>query len=198
MPDTHIDQQGSEVSGHQAGRDVVDRRIDNSDHSVHIHYCNAATPLGRRIERYKIEVTNGYQIGTILESLQHYHDNVDGPAVIGLDEKLRRANREDEIEIANKLKELFCKKLVANQLFKSAQEIFVVLLGIMYEQFQCHVRPLINGGATTDEINAAVLRHVIQPLFDKIEAEDNALTLLMPDLRGMFYFLTGNCHIKWN
>lgn len=198
MPDINIDQQGSDVGENQAGRDVViDRRVDNSDHSIHNHFGRHMSGLGRRIEQYKVEITNGYQIGIIIDSLQHYHDNVDGPTVIGLDEKLKRANRQQEVEMANKLKELFCKKLVANQLFKSAQEIFVVLLGIMYELFQCHVQPLINAGASADDINKAVFEHVLQPLFEKIEAEDNALNLLMPDLRGMLYFLTGNCHIKW-
>ena len=99
-------------------------------------------------------------------------------------------------EEAMRFKELFHKMLSANQFFRSAQEIFAHLLGEMDQLYDCHVRPLIADGASNRDVDIAVQTLVLKPIQEMLD--DNDLGIHMQELRGMLYYLTGNCHIRWD
>lgn len=61
-------------------------------------------------------------------------------------------------------------------------------------------KPLINKGASKDEIFMAVLEKVVNPVLDLINIEgenDDVLNYTLEDVFGMVYYLTGKCHINW-
>ena len=185
MSETQSNQENSTVGGHQAGRDV---NIYNSPAQM--------TAMRRWLEKYCEEARLNCRYQQVIDSLQHYITNVDDGQVIGLEGKLSAAGRQDQLMKAMRFKELFAKMLQAHILFKSAQEILAHLLGKMDALFDHKVQPLIAAQRPASDIDAIVLCEVLQPLLNDLD--ENDLGIHMQQLRGMLYFLTGNCHIKWH
>ena len=178
-------QTGNVVGGHQAGRDVnITQRPD------------LRTTIRTLTRRFRDEIQEDKTLREVIDSLRYYLDPSAPEASFDLEGKLSAAKRESSLSEATALKELFAKKLARHQLSPVAQEIFAWTLGRMQILFQVHVRPMIASGEAPDGVNEAVLDKVIQPTI--AELEDNVLILNYQELRGMLYYLTGNCHIEWH
>ncbi len=147
-------------------------------------------------ERFRREKQEDKTLREAIDSLRYYLDPSAPEASFDLEGKLSVAKRESGLAEATALKELFAKKLARHQLSPVAQEIFAWALGRMQTLFQVHVRPMIASAEKPDVIDKAVLEQVIQPTI--AELEDNVLILNYQELRGMLYYLTGNCHIDWH
>lgn len=185
MNDKAASQEGNIVGGHQAGRDVkITQRQD------------PRTTMRTLTQRFREEKKEDKTFRRVIDSLQYYLESSPPEATRDLEQKLTVAQRENHLSEATALKELFAKKLARNQLSLVAQEIFAWALGHMQVAFQVHVRPLIAVDEAPEVIDRAVLEKVIQPTIT--ELEDNVLILNYQELRGMLYYLTGNCHIEWH
>jgi hypothetical protein len=182
-------QSGSQVGGHQAGG------------SVNAPQYNFAAPAerGKRLsallEKFKEEVEKNITLQKKIDELEHYETPVANETVVGLEAKLSKGGREDLIEFAREAKERFSKKLFKYQMYESAQHIYAFLLGDVWTRFQLLLRPQIKAGAKNVEISILVQEQIIAPVLDIIP--DNILDLCAPDIAGMVFFLTGNCHLKW-
>jgi len=132
---------------------------------------------------------------SILPELEHYMSNVDAEKVIGLEEKLKAANRHDSLYDAARQKEIVAKRLHMHATSKAAQRIYTFILGMLLHRFRVHVKPLIDSGANKVEVDKAALGSVIEPIMEQLD--ENVLDLYWDDIWGMIYYLTGNCHIKW-
>ena len=147
-------------------------------------------------ETLKRELRDNKEIQSILPALGHYMSLVDRDDVIGLEEKLRAANRDQEIEEALGKKEIIAKRLHKHSTYRSAQEIYILVLGNILERFKAYVTPLIESGAPDAEIKICIFENVVNPTMNMME--QNALKIYWDEIWGMIYFLTGNCHIKWS
>ena len=186
-----IVQKGITVSdGDAAGRDIF--KDINLDVTI---YSGPVSPMSALTESLKSELRDHKEIKEILPRLAHYMALVDGEVIIGLEEKLRAANREDEIMQALKKKEEIAKRLEKHSTYRSAQEIYILVLGSILERFSAYVTPLIEGSASDPEIKAAIFESVLNPTMQMLE--QNVLKMYWDEIWGMIYFLTGNCHIKW-
>jgi hypothetical protein len=108
--------------------------------------------------------------------------------------------KDSEIIEATRKKEKYAKRLELNKFFESAQWIDSQLFGKIKMDFETFVLPLVNGGASKDEILREVVLNVIRPVLDLINIEgedDEVLNYHADDIFGMVYYLTGQCHLNW-
>jgi hypothetical protein len=59
---------------------------------------------------------------------------------------------------------------------------------------------MIQNGCSELEISKAISVEIIAPIIKTIQDEgcNDIMGLSSTDINGMIYFLTGQCHIKWN
>ena len=188
MTDRQAPQTGNIVGGSQVGRDVnITHEREPSTRRTTMHTLT---------QRFRNEVQGDKNFRKVIDSLQYFIDPSVREESFDLEGKLSAAKRENDISEATALKELFSKKLARHQLSPAAQEIFAWILGHIQMSFRAHVRPLIALGETPEAVDKVVFEKVIRPAIE--ELEDNELILNYQELRGMLYYLTGNCHIEWH
>jgi hypothetical protein len=183
-----IDQSGSSVGRDQAGRDIVKTEY-------HLSGDTQVQQLLLLVEQFKQEQSSNACFRQIIDELQHFQNSVDGAAITGLKTKLSNGGREDLLDFAQKTKENFTKKLLKFQMYESAQKIYAFLLGDIYNKFNLEIMTLIKAGASNDQVSHALQTKVIDPVIRIIP--ENVCDLYPPDIAGMVFFLTGNCHLKW-
>lgn len=109
--------------------------------------------------------------------------------------KLTNAGRNFEVEEAIELKASFTKKLVKNNFSESAQDCYVHILTELKTKYDEKVRPLLLKKAPLEEIETMVAE-VVTFMYD--ELRETVFEQNKQEIKGMLYFLTGNCHIEWS
>ena len=150
----------------------------------------------RLIQQFEAERSTNAVFNDTVESLQRYGESVDEGPPMGLEEKLRVAERDAEYRRAVRFKEAFHKKLTKHRLSKAAQEILGYVMARVEVSFQNQIEPLIDAGVDREVVQRALLEGVIGPVEDLLG--DNPLLLDAAEVMGMIYYLTGNCHIRWH
>jgi hypothetical protein len=188
-------QTGNRVGGSLAGRDVYDVKGD-------YHHHEAATPsesrLGALYRRLKVEAKGDAQLSDYIDQLAIYTRIVEDETIIGLDGKLNAASRSDQLEMAMAMKERVYAHIRRNLFSRTFQTIYAILMAKIWEEFTSYVRPAIARGAPRDEVDALINTRVIKPIAAELEdcAEYDGVASM--EVRGMLYFLTGNCHLLWH
>ena len=185
-----ITQEGNRAGGHIAGGSI------REEHHHHYSATTRSNRLAALVARLKAEVEADQNLREFIEDLAYYTGPVDPASRPDLATKLRKAHRDGEITQALKLKEVFWKRLDRNQFSRAAQEIYAYLLGHIHHRFKLRVVPMIQGNASKAEIDAAVTRDVIEAVWQEID--ENPLTINIQQIRGMLFYLTGNCWVKWH
>ncbi len=161
-------------------------------------YLSKKTRFAKRFEKLNKEVVSDKRYEGIMESLKYYLTSRDG---IDMPTKLQDGGfKESEIIEATRKKEKYAKRLELNKFYESAQWIDSQLFGKIKMDFEAFVLPLVNVGATKDEILKEVVLKVVQPVLDLINIEgenDEVLNYNADDIFGMVYYLTGQCHLNW-
>lgn len=162
-------------------------------------YFGRKTRFSKRFEKLNKEVASNEKYEGIMESLKHYLTKLDG---IDMPTKLQDGGfTESEIIKASRRKEKFAKRLEKNLFFESAQWIDSQIFAKIIINFETYIEiPLINNGASKDEILKALVEKVINPVLELINIEgenDEILNYTIEDIFGMVYYLTGKCHINW-
>ncbi|NRD58879.1 ABC-three component system protein [Corallococcus exiguus] len=185
-----VTQKGNKVEGNLAGRDV-------SISTTHNYYGHGRlTSMQRLIAQYHEEMKQNSSFRHFIETLQHYLDSVDtDQKIVGLEAKMKQGGREQEINEAMRQKELFAKRLQKHQFSETAQKIYALVLGRIHVAFKAEIRPLILVNAPHEQVDAAIVKNVLSPIFEELEA--NPLDVTFQELSGMLHFLVGNCHIRW-
>ena len=150
--------------------------------------------MARLVATFHEERAKNSTLEGVIDDLDIFLRRTDS-APLGLEAKLAAGGRSHELAEASELKERFHKKLTLYQLTPAAQEIFAVALAMAKLNFQHRVSPLIEAGATTAAIEEAFLTEVINPVYAHLE--DNPMSIGLLDVKGMIYYLTGNCHLAW-
>lgn len=184
-------QKGNQVSGHQAGRDVL---------VTHNTYTTEATKgyVALLFERLRLE--GGPSCSTsadaFIEELQHFLDKPASEVSRTLAEKLTASDRRDLIPLAEAEKERAMKKIMRFQTSETAQQIFACVLSDLRNRFLLHVSPLLAANASRAEVDAAIHDKVIAPVAQSMEP--SPLLLDPGTVMAMLFYLAGNCHIKWD
>ena len=156
------------------------------------------TKLAKLFRKLKNEVDQDDRLYGICEELNRYLTDKD---TIGLEKKLKDGGfDEDFILEAAEQKEYFSKKLYRYYEFESAQFIYVDLLALMKTNFQDYIKPLIDNNSDKSVIRIEVREKVINPIIELLRydsTDDTTINLNAEEVKGMIYYLTGRCHIKW-
>ncbi len=181
--------------GNKAGGDIVGR--DKHEKTVNIYkYGSRRTPISILNDKYIEEMQEETEIFEYIQSLMHFVDPVEDDFK-GLEDKLKSALRDSNyIEDAKKHKELFAKRLIKRDLSPSAQKIFAYLLGKLKQSFRHKIIPSMKNGISQDIIEEMIFSNVIEPIYG--ELEENVLEITWDEFIGMLFFLTGNCHLRWD
>lgn len=177
-----IDQEIKGNGNVQAGRDVI---------SVH----PAQPSLAKVIEKLKEEAIKDPDFEGYIDELASYMTDIESRRVIGLEEKLKKANREDLIVTAMELKELFAKKLAKEQLSLFLQKVYVQILAVIRNKFNGIIKPLIAEGKEISVIDGEIYYKIVEEIHNHVAPHVTELT--MDHIAGMLYYLTGKCHVEW-
>jgi hypothetical protein len=189
MDSNEVKQKGNVVEGDQAGRDI------HKHEHFHLPPAQQLSQMARMILKYRTEAANDSEIKVTIEQLQRWQKRPTGD-VMGLEEKLRNGNRPDVIDTAIAAKDRFAKLLTKHEYSCAAQEIYAYLLAKIHQLFSSVVYTKISRGGTPEEIDKLLVTEV----YDRVETilEDNPLGITPEEVVGMLFWLTGNCHLKWN
>ena len=154
--------------------------------------------LSRLYRRLKNEVDGDPKLTEYIEHLQIFTRSVENEKVIGLEGKLTAANRIDQLDMAKAMKEAIYAQLRRNMFSKTFQTIYATLMAKIHEEFQTWVRPAIARGADRAEIDQLVNIHVVKTIVAELEMCPDYDGVPITTVRGMIYFLTGNCHLSWH
>jgi hypothetical protein len=185
------DQRGSNVEGIQANE------VNLRDYNY-----IAEKPKSRlrdliaRFQQEREEDTQSTETDRRLRRYQAGADSRnDGDEIIGLKQKLKRADREDLFIDANRYKESFAKCLQEYGLYSSAQKLMANLLSTVESRFHTKVAPLVRSGANEQEILSTIYDEIVQPVSEELASYPDLLH--QDEILGMVYYLTGNCFLSW-
>ena len=111
-------------------------------------------------------------------------------------EKMSAANRENQYTYANSKQNGFARRYMSQGLQPGTRADFDLLLEEVEQKFQSQVYfPLICKGASETDVDNAVQEKVIEPLHNKTV---RATTFGATQVQSAVYFLTEQCHIRWD
>jgi len=93
------------------------------------------------------EGDHGKETSGWISELEDFVLPVPGATVLGVEEKLRAAGRDADIQQAQRYKERVFADLLQNQFSETYQRICLELLGDVLVRFDSYVKPAIDGGA---------------------------------------------------
>lgn len=177
--------------GDLAGRDIIKPTYNFGRITF-----GGQTQLERLYARLEKEKSESEVFSEIVDELLHFKNYAKGTLVLGIEKKLENGNRLEYLKFAIETKEKFAKKLLLNEHSETAQLIYAFLLAKVYTSFETNIYPRLKEGHPNEFINQLVSEYIVKPLEDILG--DNLLRIYDDEINGMLYFLTGNCHIKWN
>jgi hypothetical protein len=188
MSDEKVSIEGSDVKGDVAGGNIDKSRI--------FHFAGSKTSYMKLLlEKFKQEQLSNANLREYIDDLDYYY-NKKKDDVIGLEDKLKSAKRQSFIEFAIEAKDKYHRKLYKYQFSEAAQKINLHLLGLVITYFENEIKPMLIRGEDEQIVNSMINERLIKPLLE--ELDENLLDFSAHDINGMLYFLTGNCHLKWN
>lgn len=143
--------------------------------------------------KYEEEIINNIESNHLMDELQHYSCSLHTDRT--LSSKLTSAGFEYILDEAEELKELISKIIIKHQNFKSAQKIITLLLSNIESTFNTSIKPRLEN--IEDEIR---LKQILKKHLEDVIQEElgtNVLEIYNRQIKGMVFFLTGNCHIEW-
>ncbi|MBK9131330.1 MAG: hypothetical protein IPM20_06785 [Gammaproteobacteria bacterium] len=159
-------------------------------------YPEEVHSLEKAIKAIQETISNTPEFEGIIEELAEYTTDRPDREVIGVEAKLVGGGREDLIENAVYYKNKFERKIARNQLSKVEQYVYAHVLAVIETSFNQYVRPLILNNSGKEIVDAAVHRHICEPVYKAIVGFN--VSINMQHVSGMLYFLTGKCHLLWS
>ncbi len=160
-------------------------------------YVHEATllPLEKAIKAIQETIEDNPEFEGVIEELAEYITDRPGREIIGIEKKLKSGGRQDLVEDAIYLKNKFERFIAKKQLSLTEQNVYAHVLAAMDSSFNQLVRPLIQEKRPTSEIDEAIHKQIIEPIYASIVGFNASINVSL--VRGMLYFLTGKCHLIW-
>ena len=159
-------------------------------------YPDELHPLEKAIKAIQETISDSPELEIIIEELAEYTTARPDREIVGVEAKLTAGGREDIIDNAVYLKNVFERRLAKKQLSRVEQHVYAHVLAMIETTFNQYVRPLIVQGSGKDVIDAAVQEKIFDPVYKAIVSFDATIT--SRHVAGMLYFLTGKCHLMWS
>lgn len=123
---------------------------------------------------------------------------IDNPKLSrNLEQKLLDGNKNHVIQFATECKHKINKKISKYGLFRTANDVFVYLLGHIETKFLTTIKSRIcSKKFETYEIDDLIENEIINKLWG--DCQHSSLFDNFDELYGLLYLLTGNCHIDWD
>ncbi|WP_133163338.1 ABC-three component system protein [Siphonobacter curvatus] len=176
-------------------RDIVNNNVE-------IHFTASLNPntIGNLLNQYKHELQDPSfkRQNDFIKRLQRFLVNISTAKIQTLEEKLVEGGFDENLEYALLTKEEFSKFLLEYKFSPSIQNINAIFLGKIFDQFNMFILPEIRKGTDHIVINELINSTIIAPIESLILDNDCDIDILTHHIRGMIFFLTGKCHIKWN
>lgn len=131
----------------------------------------------------------------VLEELQSKITNNESRPVIGLENKLIKANKAIFLDEALISSQKASKMITKFQNIKSYQIIFNHVLSLIITRFRSHVAPLIKDDVDELTIKITINSVIVEPLNQEVILAGGYITTDL--IEGMLYFLTEKCHLEW-
>lgn len=180
----------------QEGNTVTNGNLAGRDINVTTVEAPSQMPLLKTLcENLREEVAANKTVQERLETLTMYDTTVDANISLSLSDKFDQAGRHHEVPRATQGKEYFYKLLTRFQLYFSAQRILEILLADVHVRFEQYVYPAIRSGESPQVIDSLVHDRIVDPIMRMIE--DDTLPMNKLYIRGMIYYLTSHCHLRW-
>lgn len=173
---------GSNFYGPFAARDMINQNI-----------LPKPTQMDLLIDVYKEEVKNGAEVESLIDELMHYNSHKH--EIRNLETKLTEANLSELVKEAEELKQLISMLILKNQNYKSAQKIITLLLDEVASIFNSKIKPHITCEITKSAAESLIAEHLETEV--RKHLGENVLDIYNRQIKGMLYFLTGNCHLEW-
>lgn len=173
---------------------------DILDKSMNVEVNNISSPAIQN-NALQLLIANSQQMAKddpsyrdMIEEFQEFLTPRAGRKIIGLDDKLIEGNREDLLDDAIYLESRFSRKVSKVQMSDKEQIVYFHCLSKINSYFNSYVRTKIKANKENDIIDASIQEKIINPLYKEIAVVQ---PMSMEMIRGMLYFLTGKCHIRW-
>ncbi len=155
-------------------------------------------PFRKLFAKLESEAEEDRVLTSYIRQLEVYTRRVENEEVIGLEEKLRLGNRQHQLTIARALKENVYADIKANIFSPTYQLIVATLMSKVHERFDTNIRPLIKAGVDSAHIDKMVSEQITLPISNELDDCPQFGDVSLDYVRGMLFFLTGNCHIRWD
>ena len=188
MSENTITLEAPKINGDFIGRDNNSLNISNTyERSMYLQDL---------YDKFQKEKEENQDLREFCEELDYFNSKIDED-IIGLEEKLKLGGKQMLLSYAKDVKEKFHKKLMlTSQYSLIAQDINVYLLTKVRRGFMMEIYTLICNNESEEKINLMITERIINPV--KVDLGINLFRYNEDDIMGMIFFLTGNCHIKWN
>jgi hypothetical protein len=171
------------ASGDVAGRDV--------NKTQHIVVQDKKTRLQGLVEQLRNSTEKQSEASEFVDQLQRWMQPKDTVVTRTLEDKLKACSREDLIEIALDAKEIFAMQLTKTTFNPSIQEIYAHILGKIWFEFKLNAKP--------EEIESKIKEMAEELMSELAEVPIHSnLGINHPEILGMLFYLTGNCHLNWD
>ncbi|VXD11632.1 ABC-three component system protein [Marinoscillum sp. 108] len=186
-----VNQKNIDIGGD--GNKIVGGNDNSTTNNITIQPSGKLSSL---FSKLKEQFEEGEKISNISNDLIRYTSDRD---IIGLEEKLKLAQKQHLFEDFSWLKQEFHKKLLLYQEYAPAQEIFAFILAIVLDRYRNIIRPMLQSGSSESDVLRSISQEVTRPILDLIHQEgcDDIIGISSTEIEGMFHYLTGTCHIKW-
>ena len=143
------------------------------------------------------EIKGNHAMEGFIDDLQMFQDRRADEDVAGLDQKLRKAERIDQIPDAQTKMELFNKLLTQLQHYPSAQKLFAYFLARINDVFENHICPYAPQ-LDRQSVDNLVEEKIIKPTIADMGNGFEHFTLTHVHIRGMIYWLADRCFVRWH
>lgn len=180
----------NEINDNTAGRDLVIGTNVNFN-----EVKSKSNALANLLSRSKELCANDAEYRYMLDQLQEYLTPRPGRKIVGLEEKLREGDRLDLLEDALYLENKFSRRVSKNQFSTTEEVIYCHCLSKINSSFAHHIKPLFKNPVNAAIIDRVIFDRIVEPLYEEVSEVSTAVSFEL--IRGMIFFLTGKCHIRW-
>lgn len=180
----------NEISDNNPGRD-----LNIGTHISFNEVKSKSNALANLLIRSKQLCETDQEYRYMLEELKEYLNPRPGRKIIGLEEKLKEGNRLDLLEDAAYLENKFARRVTKHQFSISEEVIYCHCLSKINSSFSHNVKPLFKNTVNTAIIDRVIYDRIVEPLYEEVSEVSTAISIEL--IRGMIFFLTGKCHLRW-
>jgi hypothetical protein len=153
-------------------------------------------PLEKAIQSIIDSTEDNHELEEIIEELAEYITDRPDREIIGVEQKLINGGRGDLLKDAVYLKNKFERTIAKEQMSLVTQRVYAHVLAMIGSSFNHNVRPLILENKSKSEVDQAIHKEIIEPVYQSIVGFNQQITTDL--VVGMLYFLTGKCHLIWS